>query len=327
MDEQDLLRKVGGLLAKAEGTDNEHEANAFFEKAHELMVRYAIDEARVRESQRKVLGRQIEEPVLEEYMLSSYAHHATAKLDLLVAVAKHHSVRVWPYPNDKGSNWQRVQKAGLTGLHESQWARLVGYKTDIETVKLLYLSLLIQAQRFAQADWRNLYGEAKHSSFDDGHVGKFSWISTHMGGFAARIGERFAELTEVIYTEVPDGKSLIFDKNANIQEWIYQKGYQSRPNPNAMAKYKPRCYAEGFPPEVKVRANSIPYYCMLDEGHNEGPNPTPHIYSQKQQRSYSSWSGSGRTTSYGAGEHGRAAANRADIGLSRVGSTSRAIRG
>src|SRR5450759_1282458 len=90
--EEDLLRKVSALLAKAEGTDNEHEASAFFEKAHELMVRYASDEARVRAEQVRINGRRLEEPVVEDYMFSSYAHHAQAKEDLLDMVAKAHSV-------------------------------------------------------------------------------------------------------------------------------------------------------------------------------------------------------------------------------------------
>ena len=44
----DTARKIGALLAKAERTDNPHEAEAFTRKAEALMVKYRIDEAMAR---------------------------------------------------------------------------------------------------------------------------------------------------------------------------------------------------------------------------------------------------------------------------------------
>ncbi len=52
--EQDdrLVDRVGKLLAQAEGTDNEHEAAAFVERAQQLATAYAVDLERARQRQR-----------------------------------------------------------------------------------------------------------------------------------------------------------------------------------------------------------------------------------------------------------------------------------
>lgn len=352
MDEQDLLRKISGLLAKAEGTDNEHEANAFFEKAFDLMTRHAIDEARVREAQ-KVGNRPVEEPVRENYMFSSYAHHAEAKKDLLFSVAKHLSVRIFSYENRKGANEHLVRAAGLTGLYESQWCWLVGYRSDIEAMKLLFLSLLIQSQKFANDDWRNHYGDAKEAmEYDERYdedrpIGKFAWIGSHMQGFASRIDLRFRALRESIHVEA-DSKALIVNKEADIQEWMYAAGFMRRPPPPPTTR---RCYAvqpESDPdwprtsagkPNKKHRARycirpvyNNPTYNGLDDigpvdgAHVDGNPAHTYTYDTGPHRYNYSVTIGRRESSVGRSA-GSKAADRADIGLTRVGSNRTALRG
>lgn len=324
-DEQDLLRKIGLLLKKAEGTDNEHEASAFFEKAHELMVRYAIDEARVRAEHQRTHGRPADEPVVEDYMFSSYAHHAKAKEVLLSVAAGAQSVRSLPYSNRKFSNAHLVRAAGLNNLHESQWTRLVGYKNDIEHVKLLYLSLLIQSQRFAQEDWRARYGDEKSAWTDDGRVGKFMWMSGHMEGFAYRIGERFKELTEDIYRSTAGANALIVDKDANILEWMYAHGLAVRPRPPVY-----RCWTsepEANRPLTKAGTLSKkwePSYCIKVKPSGDEPHEGEHAFTyQPEKYRGSSYVSVGRRESSEGRNAGRSAANRADIGLTRVSSTTK----
>jgi hypothetical protein len=327
MDEADLLRKVSALLAKAEGTDNENEAAAFFEGAHTLMVRYAIDEARVRRAQQEAKGRPVEEPVLEDYMFSTYAHHAQAKQELLIVVLNARSVKYFLLSNRKNSN---LYREGNRGLKESQWIKLVGYKSDIEQAKLLYLSLMIQSQKFAQDDWRVRYGDAKQSSWDDGMVGKFTWISAHMEGFATRIGQRFRELDEAIYQESPDGKALIVDKMANIMEWMYDHGLARRPTPTTYKCWKLQPEDDpGWPktaagkPNKKHRA----LYCIKpvqEANRHEHIDGGPHEYTYDTGPSRGSYYvAKGRRSSYEGQQAGRSAADRADIGLTRIGSRPR----
>lgn len=312
-DDADLMRKIQGLLRKAEGTDNEHEASAFFEKAHELMVKYAIDEARLRAEAKRTGTYRGADVVMENYMFSSYGHHAQAKESLLSMVADSHSVRSIPYSNRKGTNEVRFG-ADNRGLKESQWTRLVGYKDDIEMVKLLYLSLLVQSQRFASEDWRSRYGESK---FSDEGLGKFTWLSGHMEGFADRIGERFKELTEVIYRSELNGRELILDKDANVLEWMYEHNLASRP--------RSYCWAVEPPELAKINHHrkGQTWYCIKEpKGHED-----PHDYNYRPRYSTSSYVRVGRQASYEGRQTGRSAANRADIGLTRTSAPSRRIEG
>jgi len=324
-DEQDLMRKISGLLAKAEGTDSEHESDAFYAKAHELMVKYAIDEEQARQVGRRA-GRHVEEPMVEDYMFSTFAHHAQAKLDLVKMVAKSQSVKYFTYSNRKDSN---LTREGNRGLHESQWIKFVGYRDDIGHVKMLYVSLLIQSQRFAAEDWRRQYGEAKTTSAVDEYgwsssrsLGKFAWMSNHMEGFAGRIGERFRELTADIYRSTAGANTLITDKEANIMEWMYENGLAYRPraaDPNYVAfEY---CYKLGIPPRKRSE-----YYCIKQKGHEVATDValgTPHDYTYKPAPG-SSYVAKGRN--YEGRSAGRAAADRADIGNPRVGNDAKLVK-
>lgn len=328
-DEADLMRKIQGLLAKAEGTDNEHESDAFFAKAHELMVKYAIDEERIRASKR-LLFSQVDPPVVEDYMFSTYAHHAQAKLVLLTMVAKSQSVKMFPYPNKKDSN---LDKDGNRGLHESQWTKFVGYPADISHVKVLYVSLLVQSQRFAQEDWRTLYGEhAKKSGYSDGNVGKFSWMSTHMEAFAERIGQRFLELTDEIYRNTAGANTLIQDKMANIMEWMYENGLARRPS-NEPPVY--RCWTDEpeenrpFNADGKTRSKRWePRACIKVIPAPGEPHEGEHAFNYTHPKyTYSSYVTVGRKTSSEARHTGRSAADRADIGQPRAAGGYKRVNG
>lgn len=335
MDESELTRKIGLLLAKAEGTDNENEAQTFYAKAYQMMAQYSIDEARVRSVARDN-NRRVEEPVREDYMFASYAHHAKAKEELLRTVMKSQGVRFYPYDNKKDSNWQRVQAAGKTGLHESQWCMLTGYKGDIENAKMLFLSLLIQSTKFANDDWAKTYGKDRKDTGYPSYEGKFMWISSHMEGFALRIGQRFNELREDLFKGIHDANALWVDKDTNIQEWLYEKGYAKRPTPRE--DIVSPCYEEQ--PESlhpKTRAGTAvknwkPLGCRLYV-HKYNANgeyevePHPHLYTVEFSYSRgSSYVAKGRRESWAGREAGKSAANRADIGLSRVGNSSRMIK-
>lgn len=321
-DEETITRKIQLLLKKAESTDFPKEAESYYAMAQDLMTRYSIHEQSVRNAAREEAGRPVEEPNVEDWMFASYAHHAQAKQDLIIRVAKHNGVHVRTYNNRKDDNLYRGE--ANKGYHESQWIGFIGYKSDIEHTKMMFLSLLIQSTKFATQDWRVRYGDAKHSDWSDGHLGKFAWISAHMEGFAERIGERFTETTREVYESIENASALMVDKETNLKEWMYEKGLMVRPRP---AKYYCWTYQpeEDRPFNADGRTKSKKWrrgYCIIEvqmdtDGKTKVPHEGEHKWYTPPKVRYSSYSPTGRNTSYEGRSAGREAADRADIGGSR----------
>jgi len=137
-----VLEKVRALLAKAESTNFQHEADALTAKAQELMARHAIDEAIAgadRDCVREVPGaRRL--PVDDPY--------ANAKSSLLGVVADANQVRaIWD--------------------QDYALMTLIGFETDLEAVEILYTSLFMQASRsvLANGQVRDSRGRSRTRSF------------------------------------------------------------------------------------------------------------------------------------------------------------------
>ncbi|MCW2683637.1 MAG: hypothetical protein JWP33_1550 [Blastococcus sp.] len=148
------LRRIRGLLAKAESTDFPEEAEALTAKAQELMTRHAVDAALLdpaRASGDGVGTRRVH--VADPYV--------RAKMQLLAAVAEANDVRlVW------------YQGLGI--------ANLVGGRADLDGVELLFTSLLLQVAQALSAAERENRGRSASRIFR----------RAFLLGYAQRIGER-----------------------------------------------------------------------------------------------------------------------------------------
>ena len=148
------LRRIRGLLAKAESTEYAEEAEALTAKAQELMTRHAVDAALLdagRTSGGEVGTRRVH--VADPYV--------RAKMQLLAAVAEANDVRlVW------------YQKLGI--------ANLVGGRADLDAVELLFTSLLLQVVQALSTAERQ----------DGGHSPSRTFRRAFLLGYAHRIGER-----------------------------------------------------------------------------------------------------------------------------------------
>ncbi|HEX6417640.1 MAG TPA: DUF2786 domain-containing protein [Acidimicrobiales bacterium] len=158
-----VLRKVTSLLAKAESTSFPDEAEALTAKAQELMTRHAISRAQLdarRGGGAPAAARRIgiDDP------------YAGARYLLLSAVADANRCR---------AVWTR------------QWgfSTVFGDEGDLDTVELLYTSLLVQATRAMVAEPR-----PRSSSPADTR----SFRQSFLVAFAQRVGERLARATEAV---------------------------------------------------------------------------------------------------------------------------------
>jgi hypothetical protein len=156
-----VLAKVRALLAKAESTTFDAEADSLTAKAQELMARYAIDSAMLHAGGAKEspTGRRlgIDDP------------YASAKAELLAVVSRANRCRaVW---------------------HDSYGLSTVfGFGVDLDIVEVLYTSLLVQATRSmtAAGTVRDRYGRSRTRSFRQ----------SFLVSFASRIGERLRGATD-----------------------------------------------------------------------------------------------------------------------------------
>lgn len=155
-----ILTRVRALLAKAESTTFEDEAEALTAKAQELIARHAIDEALLHTvddvgapSARRIL---IDDP------------YADAKANLLHEIAAANRCRV---------------------VHSAQlgWVVAFGYDHDLDAVELLAASLLAQATgaMVRHGSRRDTAGRSRTRSFR----------RSFLLGFAQRVGERLRETT------------------------------------------------------------------------------------------------------------------------------------
>lgn len=132
-----VLSKVRALLAKAESTSFAEEAAALTAKAHELIASHAIDMAMIEER----TGR----GDVDTVMLFVAAPYPKEKFLLLSSVARANNCRAIYGLGPKGfeilRDEDRLEEMQLAG----QFAWIVGYRSDIESVELLFTSLLLQA--------------------------------------------------------------------------------------------------------------------------------------------------------------------------------------
>jgi hypothetical protein len=151
-----MLRRIRGLLAKAESTEFPEEAEALTAKAQELMTRHSVDAALLAASASATEG--IAVTTRRVHVQDPYVR---AKMQLLAAVAEANDVRV-------------VWYSGL-GI-----ANLVGVPADVAAVELLFTSLLLQVAQALSAAERSMGRGA----------GPRSFRRSFLLGYAHRIGER-----------------------------------------------------------------------------------------------------------------------------------------
>lgn len=171
-DPDRLVDKVGKLLAQAEGTDNEHEAAAFVERAQRLATEHAVDLERARARQRDRHRRDGGEPLVQERLHVGVRGRRGNRHRVLLYVAV-----------------ARVNDVLVNISRDSTFVLGFGYRADLEVVERLWASLAVQMTGAAQR--RLDAGEHRGAG-----VPALSWRLSFYDGFIAAIGERLAAARE-----------------------------------------------------------------------------------------------------------------------------------
>ncbi|WP_164704567.1 DUF2786 domain-containing protein [Blastococcus litoris] len=212
------LRRIRGLLAKAESSEFAEEAETLTAKAQELMTRYAVDAALLspgRPAGAAVGTRRVH--VAEPYV--------RAKMQLLAAVSEANDVRlVW------------YQGLGI--------ANLVGGGADLDAVELLFTSLLLQvAQGLAGAEGAVV-----------GRPASRAFRRAFLLGYAHRIGERLQAArqratADVVAERGPDLRPVLRSRREAVEKAVAElfpkvRSGRSRSSVDAGGWYAGRSAAE-----------------------------------------------------------------------------------
>ncbi|MEU8363196.1 DUF2786 domain-containing protein [Nonomuraea sp. NPDC048882] len=174
------LTRVRGLLAKAESTPYEAEAQTFTSAAQSLMAKYSIDAAMLDAAALEALGaRQGGGAAPEGVRVGVDAPYEQPKAVLLNLVAEANRCRVI---------WSR----------ELGFATVLGFPADLSWVEMLFTSLLVQAQTTLENS-----GTKKHGS---GRSRNKAFRQSFLSAFASRIGERLAEATAAAVAQESAGR-------------------------------------------------------------------------------------------------------------------------
>lgn len=198
MDEN-VLRRVLGLLDKADSTEFEAEAEALRERAERLILTYGIERAML-----AAKGEVTDEVTTIEIKFED--PFSNQKADLLHFIAD--------ALNCKAIGHRPVDSRGRTvrGSKKMAKAVVVGYASDLEQVELLYTSLLLQSARKVALVQGLSAGDTR------------SLRSSFLYGFSVRAGERLTELYRRTTREVGGtGAALVLvDREAKVDAAVRQ---------------------------------------------------------------------------------------------------------
>ena len=169
MSEERLLDKIGKLLAQAEGTSNEHEADAFVSRAQELATAYAVDLelARARQAARrlKAADEEFEQRRLQVGEKGRRGNRQLVTLYLVVAQSNDVLVNV---------------------AQDSTFVLGFGYAADLDVVEQLWASL---ATQMATAAARRL----RAGEHRDAGVAAVSWRLSFCEGWLHAVQTRLEQ--------------------------------------------------------------------------------------------------------------------------------------
>lgn len=193
---EDLKRKIAGLLAKAEGTDNEHERDAFNAQAERMMLRLGIERAEL-ESVGEVKPEEIVEERLEW--------------------KGNYSIVMVPFVSETAAafgNLTVLQSKNFNGM--TRWTYVIGHKSDVEEFVRLTNSLSVQVMS-ALRRWQREHREERRWLSD---MEKYTQHRSFITGFGNAVARRLRDERREEEQEASTGAALVLaSKMDRVMEW------------------------------------------------------------------------------------------------------------
>lgn len=186
INKDNLYAKVRGLLRQAESTPYQEEAILFLEKAQTMMLRYAISEEELWESEPSKRPK----PVVRTIPIKSRATGAKWNRVILASCCKVSRCRCW---KDKDET------------------HVAGIETDVVFVEMLYTSITVQMNF--------LLATSTVAAGISGQAMK-TFQNNFIEGFARRIFTRFKEIQDQREANPTTGVALVLHRTALVDRFM-----------------------------------------------------------------------------------------------------------
>lgn len=207
----DYITKIEALLAKAESSTHEAEAETYREKAQELMLKWGIEDAQLAEKKRS----------------QKKAGEKIIRIDVELR-GEYHRGLFYVY-DGIARGLGSIRTFMIAGRGNQTWFVAVGHETDLERLKLLGRSFTVQALSAMRQWWktseeRERFGHDRPMSF----VAKRQFIiSFGTGVGASLIAQRDAVVVET-------GTELVFvGRDKRVGDWV-EENLQTRENKSSI---------------------------------------------------------------------------------------------
>lgn len=183
----DIIRKVQALINKADRSDNEHESEAFYAKARELILKHTIDESQLSVEERAAFIKKtvsLSPKIADQYLLNVISNRNSVKF------VKHAG---------------RIK--GATDKQRYGW--LFGTEADIAYVEALFASLILHREREL--------GKADKPAWEHGKQFNAAFRLSYAIRIAARLDEWASKAKEAAG---PGTELVLFDKSAAIDKFL-----------------------------------------------------------------------------------------------------------
>ncbi len=199
MTTPDIESRIAKLLAKAEGTTNAHEAEAFMAKAEELMLKFGVERANLAA---KGPGTKREEIVTTHITIRNGHGYAAAMTAIAHAVGPSFSIHTY----------QSILRDG------GRIVWLVGHKSDVEQVETLVNSLIAQSRTQALHWWKTV-GKTEHPWYTDNqaHLARREFIFSFASGVRSRLSET---RNRVVEESTPGTELVLVERSKLVDEWV-----------------------------------------------------------------------------------------------------------
>jgi len=208
-----MEQKILALLAKAEGTDNEHERDAFTKKAQALMLKHGVDEA-VARARAAAKGEQVTEQIIT-LVVPMKTRYARGLMSVGFAVTQ-------TMPGLRGYKTQKHNS-------EEGFLYVVGFETDVKHAVQLIESLKMQAMA-ASVRWAKSQAGQEEIKMQAAWTGKTIARETWKGRrnfityFASGVRERIQEVWGEVKRDAGASTEVaIRDRQSQVDAWLDSK--------------------------------------------------------------------------------------------------------